>query len=91
MDPASLETVRSGISTVGVSLTPDLSKTDALLPAKGVWGGVKRGVVFGAAMPVMLGFASPVPGGTYIGLLSSPLQKRGTSETDALILTVPTN
>ncbi|WP_155303793.1 hypothetical protein [Desulfosarcina widdelii] len=72
MEPASLEGIRSGISTVGVCLTPDQSKTDVLLPAKGVWGGVKRGVVFGAAMPVMLGFASPVPGGTYIGLLASP-------------------
>jgi len=73
MEPASLETMRSGISTVGVHLTPDLSKTDVLFPAKGVWGGIKRGVVYGAAMPVMLGFASPVPGGTYIGLLASPL------------------
>jgi len=73
MEPASLEAVRSGISTVGVSLTPGPPETDVLLPAKGVWGGIKRGIVFGAAMPVMLGFASPVPGGTYIGLLASPL------------------
>jgi len=72
MEPASLEAVRSGISTVGVSLTPGSPETDVLLPAKGVWGGIKRGIVFGAAMPVMLGFASPVPGGTYIGLLASP-------------------
>ena len=72
MDPASLETVRSGISTIGVSLSPDVSEPDVLLPAKGVWGGIKRGIVFGAALPVMLGFASPVPGGTYIGLLASP-------------------
>ncbi|WP_319524533.1 hypothetical protein [uncultured Desulfosarcina sp.] len=73
MEPASLEAVRSGISTVGVALTPGPPETDVLLPAKGVWGGIKRGIVFGAAMPVMLGFASPVPGGTYIGLLVSPL------------------
>jgi hypothetical protein len=73
MEPTSLEAVRSGLSTVGVFLTPGQSKTDVLLPAKGVWGGIKRGVVYGAAMPVMLGFASPVPGGTYIGLLASPL------------------
>lgn len=73
MEPASLEAVRSGVSTVGVSLAPDPPETDVLLPSKGVWGGIKRGIVFGAAMPVMLGFASPVPGGTYIGLLFSPL------------------
>ncbi len=36
------------------------------------WG-LKRGIAFGAAMPVMLDFASPVPGDTYIGLLVSPL------------------
>lgn len=72
MEPASLEAVRSGMSTVGVSLTPDPPETDVLLPAKGVGGGIKRGIVFGAAMPVMLGFASPVPGGTTIGLLASP-------------------
>lgn len=73
MEPVSLEAVRSGISTVGVSLTPGPPETDVLLPAKGVWGGIKRGIVYGAAMPVMLGFASPVPGGTYLGLLVSPL------------------
>jgi hypothetical protein len=72
MNPVPLETVRSGISTVGVSLSPKLPETKVLLPAKGVWGGIKRGIVFGAALPVMLGFASPVPGGTYLGLLVSP-------------------
>jgi hypothetical protein len=73
MDPAALETIRSGISAVGVCLSPELPENEMLLPAKGVWGGIKRGIVFGAALPVMLGFASPVPGGTYIGLLVSPL------------------
>ena len=73
MNPTALEAVRSEISTVGVSLSPELSETEVLFPAKGVWGGIKRGIVFGAALPVMLGFASPVPGGTYIGLLASPL------------------
>lgn len=72
MDPVSLETIRSGISIVGVSLSPALSETTVLLPAKGVWGGIKRGVAFGAALPVMLGFASPIPGGTYLGLIASP-------------------
>ena len=72
MDPAALETIRLGISTVGVCLSPELPENRVLFPAKGVWGGIKRGIVFGAAMPVMLGFASPVPGGTYIGLLVSP-------------------
>jgi hypothetical protein len=72
MKPSTLEAVRAGISTVGVSLSPAPPKTDVLLPAKGVLGGIKRGIVSGAALPVMLGFVSPVPGGTYLGLLAAP-------------------
>jgi hypothetical protein len=72
MNPSALEAIRSGLATVCVSLSPEPSETDVLLPAKGAWGGIKRGFVFGATTPVMLGFVSPVPGGTYIGLLASP-------------------
>lgn len=72
MEPTAIEAVRSEISIIGVSLSPELSETDVLLPAKGVWGGMKRGIVYGAALPVMLGFVSPMPGGTYLGLLVSP-------------------
>lgn len=73
MKPSALEHIRSELSTVGVSLLPDLSATEIVLPAKGVWGGVKRGVVAGATLPVMIGFVSPVPGGTYLGVMLSPI------------------
>ena len=65
MKPLALERIRSELSTVGVSLLPSLPATEVVLPAKGVWGGAKRGVVAGATLPVMIGFVSPVPGGHY--------------------------
>ncbi len=73
MKPSALERIRSELSTVGVSLLPSLPTTKVVLPAKGVWGGAKRGVVAGATLPVMIGFVSPVPGGTYLGVLLSPI------------------
>lgn len=73
MQPSELENIRSEISTIGVYLSPEPLKTEVLLPAKGFWGGVKRGIVVGAAMPVMIGFVSPIPGGTFLGLLFSPI------------------
>jgi hypothetical protein len=72
MEPSVLETIRADISTVGVSMSPERPKTKVLLPAKGAWGGLKRGIVVGATLPVMVGFASPLPGGTFLGLLVSP-------------------
>lgn len=56
LQPSSIENIRSEISTIGVYLSPELAETEVLLPAKGFWGGVKRGIVVGAAMPVMIGF-----------------------------------
>jgi hypothetical protein len=72
MQPSALETIRAEISTVGVYLSPERPETEVLLPAKGVWGGLKRGIVVGASLPVMIGFVSPIPGGTVLGLLVSP-------------------
>jgi hypothetical protein len=72
MQPSALETIRAEISTIGVYLSPERPQTEVLLPAKGVWGGLKRGIVVGASLPVMIGFVSPVPGGTFLGLLVSP-------------------
>jgi hypothetical protein len=72
MQPSALETIRAEISTIGVYLSPERPQTEVLLPAKGVWGGLKRGIVVGARLPVMIGFVSPIPGGTFLGLLVSP-------------------
>ena len=72
MQPSALETIRAEISTIGVYLSPERPQTEVLLPAKGVWGGLKRGIVVGASLPVMIGFVSPIPGGTFLGLLVSP-------------------
>ena len=72
MQPSALETIRANISTIGVDLSPERPKTEVLQPAKGVWGGLKRGIVVGATLPVMIGFASPIPGGTFLGMLVSP-------------------
>ena len=73
MPPSALETIRAELSTIGVHMSPERPKTEVLQPAKGVWGGLKRGLVVGATLPVMIGFASPIPGGTFLGLLVSPL------------------
>jgi hypothetical protein len=73
MQPEALETIRSEISTVGVYISPEPPKTTVMLPAKGVWGGLKRGIVVGASWPIMIGFASPIPGGTFLGVLVAPL------------------
>jgi len=72
MQPSALETIRADISTIGVQMSQERPKTAVLQPAKGVWGGLKRGIVVGATLPVMIGFASPIPGGTFLGLLVSP-------------------
>jgi hypothetical protein len=72
MQPSALETIRAEISTIGVYLSPERPQTEVLLPAKGIWGGLKRGIVVGASLPVMIGFVSPIPGGTVLGLFVSP-------------------
>jgi hypothetical protein len=73
MDALALETVRGSLSTIGVHLSPSASANEVLLPAKGLWGGMKRGVVVGTSLPVMIGFVAPIPGGTALGLLVAPL------------------
>jgi len=72
MRPPALESIRSEMSTIGVYLLPEYPETEVLLPAKGFWGGAKRGFVVGATLPVMIGFVSPIPGGTLLGLIVSP-------------------
>lgn len=73
MPPSRLEAVRSDISTIGVYMCPERPQTEVLQPAKGAWGGLKRGIVVGATLPVMIGFASPIPGGSFLGLIVSPI------------------
>ena len=72
MAPEKLEDIRSGFGRVGVTISSYLLKSKILRPAKGVTGGITRGVVMGAATPVAIGFVSPVPGGTFVGLLVAP-------------------
>jgi hypothetical protein len=73
MQPEGLEAIRSEISTIGVCISPEPPESEVMLPAKGVWGGLKRGIVVGASWPIMIGFASPIPGGTFLGVLVAPL------------------
>jgi hypothetical protein len=72
MQPEALESIRSEISSVGVYISPEPPETAVMLPAKGVWGGLKRGIVVGASLPIMIGLTSPIPGGTFLGILVSP-------------------
>ena len=73
MPPWEVENIRANLVTVGVVLVNDPPKTEVLMPAKGIWGGAKRGFVVGAALPVMVGFVSPIPGGTLLGAAVAPL------------------
>lgn len=72
MPPAEVESIRTGLGTVGVILLPDPAEVEVLMPARGGWGGFKRGVYVGATTPVIVGFVSPVPLGTLIGIMVAP-------------------
>ncbi|MCP5053875.1 MAG: hypothetical protein GY940_42300, partial [bacterium] len=48
-------------------------KPKILRPAKGPLGGAGRGIVVGASTTVMAGAVSPIPGGTFIGILLAPV------------------
>jgi hypothetical protein len=72
MHPEALESIRSEMSTVGVYISPEPPETAVMPPAKGVGGGLKRGIVVGASLPIMIGLTSPIPGGMFLGILVSP-------------------
>ena len=72
MEPREVEGIRSDIGTVGVVLAPYPPQVEAVLPARGWWGGAKRGFVSGGTIPVVIGFVSPVPGGTAFGAMVAP-------------------
>lgn len=72
MEPREVGGIRSDINTVGVVLAPYPAQVEAVLPARGWWGGAKRGFVAGATAPVVISLFVPVPGGRVIGLLVAP-------------------
>ena len=72
MPPRELENIRAGVGTVGVVLVEAPAESEVLMPAKGSWGGAQRGVVVGARLPVLIGFVSPIPGGTALGIMVAP-------------------
>lgn len=72
MEPQEIGGIRSETGTVGVVLASYPTPVEAVLPAKGWWGGAKRGFVAGAMAPVVISFFIPVPGGRVAGVLVSP-------------------
>jgi hypothetical protein len=72
MPPSKLEGIRAEVKTVGVVLVEGSAETEVAMPAIGVWGGFKRGIYLGATVPILIGMASPVPGGTVIGAMAAP-------------------
>ena len=72
MSPEHIEKIRSELGTIGVTVSSYPVKRETNKPAKGVAGGIARGFVIGARLPVAIGFFSPIPGGTAIGVLIAP-------------------
>jgi hypothetical protein len=72
MYPGNLERIRYNIRRVGVTISSYPVERDIRKPAKGVTGGMARGIVVGGSTPIIIGAISPVPGGTFIGLLIAP-------------------
>ena len=72
MKPAEVSEFRSELGTVGVTLSEYRSKLEFAAPAKGRWGGLKRGFLAGAAKPILIGLVAPVPGATFVGALVAP-------------------
>jgi hypothetical protein len=72
MLPERIEKIRSDLGTIGVTVSYYPVKRETNMPAKGFIGGAERGFAMGAAYAVMIGFVSPVPGGTLLGLLAAP-------------------
>jgi len=73
MPPEQLERIRPDQGIIGVAVSDHAAKQQVLMPAKGASGGLTRGMAAGAALPIAVGFVSPVPGGTALGILVSPI------------------
>ena len=74
-----VEDIRSDIRTVGVVLASYTAEPEILSPAKGPVKGAGRGFVIGAALPVAVGFVTPIPFGSVLGLFVSPFTAVGGS------------
>lgn len=70
---AQLEQGRSFDGAVGIVVSPYPGEVEDVRPARGRWGGFKRGFVVGAAAPIAIGFVSPIPGGTLMGTVLAPV------------------
>lgn len=73
MPPAEVEAARSDIHTVGVVLRPSPGEQVVAMPARGAGEGLVRGAAIGAALPAVVGFVSPVPGGAALGVVLAPV------------------
>lgn len=73
MAPEKVEQMRSELGTVGVAVASYRAEPKILRPAKGPVGGAGRGFIVGASTTVMAGALSPIPGGTFIGILLAPI------------------
>lgn len=72
MTSTQIREFRSNLGTIGVTVSEYRSKLEFAAPAKGRFGGLKRGFIAGAVKPVLIGFVAPVPGGTFAGALVAP-------------------
>jgi hypothetical protein len=72
MRPEVLEVRRGSIHSVGVVIATYPPASKQVRPGRGVLGGAWRGMVRGAMLPILIGFVSPVPGGTLMGAFLAP-------------------
>jgi len=73
MPPAEVESFRASIRKVALVGGQYKAIPHLDLPAKGTVAAAGRGFVSGVGLTVAVGAASPVPGGTIIGLVLSPI------------------
>jgi hypothetical protein len=72
MTPAEVREFRAGLGAIGVAISEYRPELKFTRPAKGRFGGLRRGFVAGAVKPILIGFVAPVPGGTFVGILVAP-------------------
>lgn len=73
MPPDEVESFRASINKVAIVFAKYKSIAHIDLPAKGVLPAAGRGFVSGAGTTIAAGVVSPVPGGTIIGVILSPI------------------
>jgi len=77
LPPEQLEQTRSELGTIGVVVSDSAGTQEILMPAKGFYGGLTRGLAAGAAFPIAVGFVLPIPGGSLLGLFAAPFTAVG--------------